>query len=177
MRLCSDGRDVKWCSKVATTLSVPPGWMPLVNHVNCNYLDSNETRPNGQWIRLHKNEDGNTYHCLNRKDEDPFAKTKKQMEDIKRKKSWHEEVNNSCPDKRYEGKYYRRCLGNRPDRCQCKFVNSFFKTSWKIKLGRPQFFQVELINSLCFQENQVISSFPKTSNQIMLFEVSSCLES
>ena len=77
MRLCSNGNDLKWC-KNATSISIHPGWKPLPTLVNCNYINSDKPGPDGQWIKQEEKEDGSTFNCVNRKDENPFVKTKNQ---------------------------------------------------------------------------------------------------
>ena len=62
--------------------------------------------PQGQWISPSEKGDGLDYHCLNRRDENPF---------LKKANSWLENVNSACPDRK------RRCLGNRADECIGKY--------------------------------------------------------
>ena len=121
-RLCANGNDLKWC-KNATSLTIPPGWKPLYGHVNCNYINSNVTGQEGQWVKKEGKYDTTTFNCFNRKDENPFIKTTNHNENVQKEgDAWLDAVRKPCP----YGKDYRRCLGNRPDLCIGKFlVNSF----------------------------------------------------
>ena len=70
--------------------------------------------PQGQWISPSEKGDGLDYHCLNRRDENPFLKKANTTTD---NNSWLENVNSTCPN----GEDYRRCLGNRADECVGKY--------------------------------------------------------
>ena len=82
--------------------------------VKCAW-DESDGHPHGQWIEATEKGDGLNYHCLNRKDEDPFLKKANSSETGK--KSWLENFETACP----EGDSYRRCLGNRHDKCVGKY--------------------------------------------------------
>ena len=123
LQLCNDDIDLKWCKK-ATSWSLPEAkFLPLRGRaqVKCT-LDENDQDPQGQWIEKVQNQDGLAFHCLNRVDENPFAKTTNQPNEDdkgKAKKTWLEEVNEPC---NYSGE--RRCLGNRAHQCVCKFFST-----------------------------------------------------
>ena len=126
MRLCSNGNDLKWC-KNAKSISIHPGWKPLPNLVNCNYINSDKPGPDGQWIKQEEKEDGNAFNCYNRKDENPFVKTENKTE--QKKDTWLEDVKEPC-----EKSWERRCLGNRPDRCIRKFLLNLLKPATVVPL-------------------------------------------
>ena len=118
--ICLDMRDLKWCKSdtnwdISNAYSIsPPTMGPLIRHVKC-ILQKNSTnkKTNGQWINKKERGDGKVFHCLNRGDENPFSEAKKQNEpETGVKKNWMEWMKTPCPFK-----YYRRCLGNRPDQC------------------------------------------------------------
>ena len=115
LRLCPNGNDLKWCRN-ATSWSIPAGWKPLFERsdlVNCNDLEATDKDPRGQLIEKVNVKDGLNYHCLNRRDEDPFLKKANSSETGQ--KSWLENFETACPEK------FRRCLGNRADECVGKY--------------------------------------------------------
>ena len=125
--LCPNKQDVRWCQN-ATSWEVPENWTPMFGRdrkvkVKCSYETDKD--PRGQWINDSEKGDGLDYHCLNRKDENPFLK--KANTTKTEKKSWLENVNSTCPDVitngiSFNGKHNdRRCLGNRADECVCKY--------------------------------------------------------
>ena len=123
--LCPNYLDLKWC-KNASLWNEPAGWEPLDERFLCrNELQLNGTKHNGQWIKSNEARNGLFYNCLNRMDEDPFVKIKKENATVSsNKKTWLQLVNTPC-EKDAFGDPKRRCLGNTPDVCvdpfRCKF--------------------------------------------------------
>ena len=123
--LCPNKEDLKFC-KNATSWSLPDtDWKPINlvddNYVSCNSL-KDQPIPQGQQIKKSTNIDGRVYHCLNRRDEEPF-KANKAVNSTEggAQKKWLDDVNSPCP----KGTIYRRCLGQRADHCvyaACKFL-------------------------------------------------------
>jgi len=76
-QLCENKEDLKWCMVKDTNWILPDNWKPLHGHENdFNCLlggKLSEVGPQGQWIDEAGVNDG-VYHCLNRRDEDPYAK-------------------------------------------------------------------------------------------------------
>ena len=66
----------------------------------------------GQQINPLRINDGRFFHCLNRRDENPFD-TGKENNRITNQKTWLDIVEKPCS----LGSTYRRCLGGRVDQC------------------------------------------------------------
>ena len=114
--LCPNKKDLNWCWN-ATSWEAPEDWTPMRGSdanikVKCAW-DESDGHPHGQWIEATEKADGLDYHCLNRQDEDPFLKKANTSETGK--KSWLENFETACPNEQ------RRCLGNRADKCICKY--------------------------------------------------------
>ena len=82
----------------------------------------------GQWIKENQIGD-DTYHCLNRADETPFFRSKKNGNNST-EESWLQWVRTPCTTFRE-----RRCLGMRPEQCveaNCKFDLSFNQVFYEL---------------------------------------------
>ena len=72
--------------------------------------------------------DNKIYHCINRNDEHPFDLKNRNIvkNEIKstQNSKWLKYISEPCP----EGKYFRRCLGHRSDKCIYAQCNCIFKS-------------------------------------------------
>ena len=98
--------------------------------MSCNHLALPDKRNlQGQQIKKSTNNDGRIYHCLNRRDEEPF-KANKAVNSTEggAQKKWLDNVNKQCVptyDSVDDPNHYRRCLGQSADHCvyaACKFL-------------------------------------------------------
>ena len=115
--MCPNKEDLNFCANVSSWKAPVSNWKPM-NHlptdfqkaVKCSAKNqTNEMLPNGQWIKENEKEDGGLYHCLNRKDEQPFAD---KLRKSGSSNTWWGLMNTTCDDS-----YKRRCMGSRPDQC------------------------------------------------------------
>ena len=103
---CNSTNDLQWCKNdTSWNQPTPINWKPVYLHSICTLKPQQDVIDfQGQWIEDTKR--GNEiYQCLNRADENPFVRNKKNDT------NWLEWVSKPCFD---EG---RRCLGERPDEC------------------------------------------------------------
>ena len=73
----------------------------LKHYLKCKLPGDSDNTEHGQWIKVRTFNDS-IFHCLNRKDENPYVKIGK--------KPW--DGNKTCTKKNY-----RRCIGQRSDLC------------------------------------------------------------
>ena len=115
--MCPNKEDLKYCRNATSGGLTDATWKPIDatrDFLSCNHLDQQSDQKNlqGQQINPLQINDGRFFHCLNRRDENPFDAGKKNNE-ISNQKTWLDNVKKPCS----LGSSYRRCLGGRVDQC------------------------------------------------------------
>ena len=124
--MCPNKEDLKYCRNATSGGLTDVIWKPIdatTNFLSCNHLDQQpdyQKNLQGQQINPLRINDGRVFHCLNRRDENPFDAGKKSNKIDQ--KTWLDNVEEPCS----LGSTYRRCLGGRVD--QCVHAGSKFQT-------------------------------------------------